>query len=325
MTRFQFVLLRIVPGLALVAACVAPAFAQKRARFVEVQVEQAVQQAEDVDVVDEVVAQPVFEWGDANFEQWMYQDLQNAAGARARLDSQLTMRLDELTVSCELTEAQRQKLQLAGRGDIKRFFDRVEELRRKFQTVRTDQNRIGEIVQAMQPLQMTLRAGVFNENSLFAKAVRTTLSSEQSQRSESSERERRRFRYQAEIEKLVSKLDDDLAMVAEERQQFVELLLAETRPPANFSQYDGFVALAQAAHIPDEKLKNVFDATQLKLLKKHFEQAKGIEPFLKANGFHPDSPPGAGAGAGAAGIAPAMMAPMMMPGGGRRVRVIQGF
>jgi hypothetical protein len=85
------------------------------------------------------------------------------------------------------------------------------------------------------------------------------------------------------------------------------------------------VVLAQAAHIPDEKLKNVFDATQLKLLKKHLEQAKGVEPFLKANGFHPDSPPGAGAGAAARGMAPGVMAPMMMPGAVRRVRVIQGF
>jgi hypothetical protein len=324
MARFQNIIVRIVPALALAAVCVSPAFAQvRRARIAE-----PVEAADEAEVVDEVVAQPVFEWGDANFEQWMYQDLQNAAGARARLDSQLTMRLDELAVSCELTETQRQKLQLAGRGDIKRFFDRVEELRRKFQTVRTDQNRIGEIVQAMQPLQMTLRAGVFTESSLFAKALRTTLTSEQSARSESSERERRRFRYQAEIEKLVSKLDDDLAMIAEERQQFVQLLLAETRPPANFSQYDGFVALVQAARIPEEKLKPLFDATQLKLLKKYFEQAKGIEPFLKANGFHPDAPPGAGAGA--AGMMPGMMAPGMMPAApmmpaARRVRVLQGF
>src|SRR5262245_25112804 len=99
MARFSFAYLRIVSALGLGAVWASPVLAQRRAKLVEVQVEPA----EDVDVVDEVVAQPVFEWGDANFEQWMYQDLQNAAGARSRLDSQLTMRLDELTVSCELT------------------------------------------------------------------------------------------------------------------------------------------------------------------------------------------------------------------------------
>src|SRR5262245_30585105 len=167
---------RAVPAIALVWVLALPAFAQFRAQFIA---QPEAEAAEVEDVAVELVAQPAFVFADENFDQWLYQDLQNSAGARGRLDSQLQMRLDDLVASCGLSDAQRQKLHLAGRGDIKRFFDRIDELRRRFQTMKTDQNRIGEIMQAMQPLQMQLRSGIFDEASLFAKALRSTLTSDQ--------------------------------------------------------------------------------------------------------------------------------------------------
>src|SRR5258708_1205247 len=83
---------------------------------------------ENDDLVDEVVVQPVFVMADENFEQWIFREFQNAAGARGRLDSLLTLNIESVAQVCGLTESQRQKLWLAGRGDIKRFFDSVDEL-----------------------------------------------------------------------------------------------------------------------------------------------------------------------------------------------------
>jgi hypothetical protein len=68
--------------------------------------------------------------------------------------------------------------------------------------------------------------------------------------------------------------------------------------------------LVQASRLPEEKLKPLFDESQWKVLKKHLDQARGIEPFLKANGFHPDSDPAAGVRP--VGIMPGPMAPMGM-------------
>ena len=45
------------------------------------------------------------------------------------------MRIDAVN---RLTPGQRQKLELAGRGDIKHFFDQVEAKRREFEEVRND-------------------------------------------------------------------------------------------------------------------------------------------------------------------------------------------
>src|SRR5207245_228361 len=50
----------------------------------------------------------------------------SAAAARSRLNAQLLDQVQDIDRTCKLTDAQNQKLQLAGRGDIKRFFDRYE-------------------------------------------------------------------------------------------------------------------------------------------------------------------------------------------------------
>src|SRR5258707_11945120 len=107
------------------------------------------------DLVEEVVVQPVFVMADENFEQWIFREFQNAAGARGRLDSLLMLNIESVAQVCGLSEAQRQKLWLAGRGDIKRFFDSVDELRRKFQSVKTDQNRLQVLFREVQPLHST--------------------------------------------------------------------------------------------------------------------------------------------------------------------------
>jgi hypothetical protein len=151
------------------------------------------------------------------------------------------------------------------------------------------------------------------------------LTSDQTERFDSADRERRRFRYQAVVATLVTKLDEDLALRAGQRRELGQLLLAETRPPSNFGQYDQFVVMAQMARIPEDKLQPLFDAPQWKLLKQQFDQARGLEPFLKANGFHPDAAPRAAARPGAlpGAVQPAMPFPVI-----RRARarlVDEGF
>ena len=110
---------------------------------------------------------------EAQFDRWIFQAnvrlggngrvAENgvAAAARIQIDSQLKVRLDELVRDCHLNEAQQRKLALAGRGDIKRFFDQVEEVRKKFVAVRNDQNRLNQVWQEISPLQQQFSTGLF--------------------------------------------------------------------------------------------------------------------------------------------------------------------
>jgi hypothetical protein len=50
----------------------------------------------------------------------------DASAGRQQLEWQLTVQMEDIDRACSLTDAQRRKLELAGRGDIKHFFDRYE-------------------------------------------------------------------------------------------------------------------------------------------------------------------------------------------------------
>src|SRR5437763_1756686 len=77
-----------------------------------------------------VVGQPVA--SDDNFDQWVFQQERSPAKARERLDASLALQVDYVDRACRLDDAQKKKLRLAGRGDIQRFFDRYETVKRKF-------------------------------------------------------------------------------------------------------------------------------------------------------------------------------------------------
>ena len=84
--------------------------------------------------------------------------------------------MEDLERTCGLTPVQKKKLMLAGRGDIKRFFDHVEEIRKKFEKTRNDQNQFGnDLAGHPDPPSPTFQAGVFGDESIFAKSVKCDL------------------------------------------------------------------------------------------------------------------------------------------------------
>jgi hypothetical protein len=234
-----------------------------------------------------VIAQPAFMLSDQNFDQWVYGGGRNAASARSRLDSLLALQVEDVERTCALTEAQKKKLQLAGRGDVKRFFDRVEDKRRSFQLVRNDRNKFNEFYQELQPLQLTLSSGPFGEGSIFLKTLKSTLNDEQAAKYQKVILDKKMFRYRSKVELAVAMLDNSVGLSAEQRRKFVKVLLEDTQPPRKFGQYDYYVVMYQASKLPEAKLKPIFDDAQWRLLTQQFTQAKGMEQFLKNGDFLP--------------------------------------
>src|SRR5258708_38054924 len=73
------------------------------------------------------------------------------------------------------------KLDLAGRGDIRRLTDRIDELRKEFQLVddRGDQQIPQALTQRAQDLGVAVGSGPFDDRSVFAKTLRQILNSDQ--------------------------------------------------------------------------------------------------------------------------------------------------
>jgi hypothetical protein len=121
-------------------------------------------------------------------DQLVFGSGQNAADGRRRLDALLNQKIIAADQFCRLTEIQKQKLQLAGRGDIKRFTDRMESLRPAFEQVHVivDENDArevstwaGTLAWDAKTLRSTLGLGLFEDGSLFAKTLRSSVAAEQ--------------------------------------------------------------------------------------------------------------------------------------------------
>ena len=208
----------------------------------------------------------------------------DAATGRARINLQLKAILDEIGQVCDLNEAQQQKLSLAARGDISRFFYRVEEVRRKSLAVKNDQNRMNEIWPDISSLQQQLARGLFGDKSLFAKTLRKTLTEEQQAKYQATLLDRRRTGYKVAINVTLHGLQNLIDLSGEQIEALQKLLLEETQPPLLFGEHGQKVVMFRLSQLPAAKLKDVLSKTQLKKLQPLLLQISGHEDTLIQNG-----------------------------------------
>lgn len=258
------------------------------------------QQIDDEDEEEAPVAQAgmvrinAFVMNDAQFDQWVFGNMgvANPGAARNKLDSMLTLNVDSLDRVCRLTPLQKKKLVLAGHGDIKRFFDRIDDLRKKFTKNKNDQNAWQNLWQEVQPLRNSFNSGFFEGDSIFAKSIKTTLSPEQAARHRQLLLERTHYRYWAKVDLAMELINNEVGFTDDQRVQMLKLLKEETKPPLKLGESDYYVVLYQLSRIPEGRLKPVFDDFQWKYLKRQLDQGRGMAMFLKQNGFIPDEKDG---------------------------------
>jgi hypothetical protein len=107
-----------------------------------------------------------------NFDRWLFADGGYHTAHQRYLDDLLRAKVETAARKHGLTELQRAKLQLAGRGDIKRFFDEVQEKRQRFEEDRQDFNAGLAALRRLDPLTRVYQEGPFGDGSLFAKTLR---------------------------------------------------------------------------------------------------------------------------------------------------------
>jgi hypothetical protein len=105
------------------------------------------------------------------FERQIFMNT-NADGARERLNAQLKTRIAQAERTLRLSPAQKERLRLAGQGDIKRFFDQVDEHRRVFDRDELDMQEYQVFVRGLSVLRLMFQQGMLVPGSLFDKTLR---------------------------------------------------------------------------------------------------------------------------------------------------------
>lgn len=117
-------------------------------------------------------------------------DQLDAVAERRRLDAILWQKIAIVDRVCGLTDVQKQKLRLAGRGDNKHLIDRIEAIRTRFQVDANDADKVNEIFEETQKVlreiqlaqRGVIRPGLSPDGSLFLKSLDRLLTTEQAAR-----------------------------------------------------------------------------------------------------------------------------------------------
>ena len=218
------------------------------------------------------------------FDQWVFNGVNNATAGRQRIETQIKLQMGEIERVCQLSEAQKQRLQLAARGDVQRFWQEFETLRQKFNAVKHDEERANQMWEVIQPLQLKQARGLTGPGSLLMKLMKTTLTPRQFSQYEAIQLGRRRFRYQATIAVALNSLEGSVALKHEQREALAKLLF-ELPPPSAFGQYDNNLVMYRLANLPAAKIQPLFDKRQWDGLTQQFNQYRGMRDFLIQQGM----------------------------------------
>ena len=110
--------------------------------------------------------------------------------ARQRMREAVQHEIAIIDQRCSLSAEQKSKLQLAGRGDVARCFERLAELRQKATVAPLTRIEYSNLWDSVEPVRWAMSNGWFNESSLFWKTLQRTLTAEQLAAFHKLERER---------------------------------------------------------------------------------------------------------------------------------------
>jgi hypothetical protein len=236
--------------------------------------------------------------GDFDIDRFVFGG-KGADEGRRRAELRLQQDVNDVDRMCGLTEAQRKKLTLAGSGDIKRYFDRVDELKRTLRGRPIDTVELGTVNLELQRASLYSGPYLFGDKSLFAKSIENTLTPEQFDRYRRFMRAELLARHRTTIKSLVDRMHSMLRLSSEQDRRFEDLLLKETRPPPQYGRYDDYGVLFQLSKLDTAKLRPIFDDDQWGKLTGQFARAAKLERILRVGGYLPDDPAAEGAtGAG---------------------------
>jgi hypothetical protein len=192
---------------------------------------------------------------------------------RQRLDRELTQHVNRAAREFELADAQKTKLMLAGRGDIKRACDRGEAIQARLLRAVDDRDEIIRCELETADFENFLQGGVFGRESLFAKTMATTITQEQRENAidrrkqdELRRREDELAGYRMAVRDAVARLTPALGLSDEQVVKLKKLLSEEIDPPVHSGESDHAYIMYHFAKLPEAKVRPIFNNVQWRLL-----------------------------------------------------------
>jgi hypothetical protein len=217
--------------------------------------------------------------------QNVFRNQRSLDAARESAEDALDVQLEFVSLIGTLSEEQRAKLALAGRGDIERFFGDFEVYLQTATIGQITMQQWNDVWQQLQPLQARYTAGLHGSQSLFHKTIPSALDEDQRTSYRELELARNRRHYLAVIKATLATIDGKIPLTAQQREKIIELVIEKTLPPRVYGQsyYQYHVVLYQMSKIEDD-LKPLFADNEWELMQKILAQGRAMEHMLRQQG-----------------------------------------
>jgi hypothetical protein len=233
-------------------------------------------------------------------EQLVFREYGSADAARRKLRGFLVAEIDEIDRVCSLSPDQKSKLMLAGRGDIKRFFDKYYALKQDPLIIEqsetfVDKHRArdlsfseyGELAGRTACLWTILQGNLHGSGSLLNNSAANALDQRQLFRYEELIRSRLEANHEATIQNLIRVLERDEPLGGLRREQISAFLRNEIKPSTNDGPFGLYYLLIQMGRLPQDKLQPHFANVSAQIPRSLWVWTSDLEPMLEAAGYFP--------------------------------------
>jgi hypothetical protein len=209
-----------------------------------------------------------------------------ASSIQHGLTEELRHEIEAIHSTCTLTDGQKDKLRLAGQGDIARIMRRLEIIQQKCKEASIDNEQYKALENELHVLRTSPTSNPFGEKSLFRKAMRMTLTDEQIQY---GIRSNQIIVVQKALE-ILRYTGKEFQLTDEQQRKVVELLLTRTNPPTRVGKYGPYLVLYNAAKL-EAPLKQILNEDQWAVFQDRIAFARTAVPRLHAQGLLPEFNP----------------------------------
>jgi hypothetical protein len=237
-----------------------------------------------VAAIDVVVMQnDLIQFTEQAFIQNVFGNHRTYTAAREHSEKTLQVQIEYIEDAVQLSDEQRGKLELAGHGDIHRFFTDFESVKRGMEFGGIPRDEWQQVWQRTQPLATRFAAGLHGPRSLLTKSVASTLAPEQQERFDAMKRERDVAIYTDNIRMTLSLIDRKVPLTRQQRETITQMLVRTTAPPEYYGQASMhfYVVLIQMADLPRAQFKAVFNESEWKIIDGLLRQAKAMQRTLE--------------------------------------------
>ena len=192
---------------------------------------------------------------------------------KRRMEQSTEMQVKRMAEVAQLDIAQSQKLQLAARGDLSRFYRELERVRNKVKDLDARKgNDMQKAWQEISPLQRRIAQGIIDDDSLLERVMSTLLSPEQDQKYRQYLRERLAARYRSILLITIADLEKALPLTAKQRSELIKLLESKKFPQKCQPGLEAYVGQAMLSRLSADEVQQILDEEQRKTLTRLNEQ-----------------------------------------------------